>query len=59
MAIHAAVCMDDLRNPPGNMLERLSGRRKHQWSIRINKQWRVCFEWKAGDAWNVEIVDYH
>ncbi|MBI4756175.1 MAG: type II toxin-antitoxin system RelE/ParE family toxin [Betaproteobacteria bacterium] len=49
----------DLRNPPGNRLEKLSGDRAEQWSVRINGQWRVCFEWRDGAAWNVEIVDYH
>jgi proteic killer suppression protein len=49
----------DLRSPPGNRLEQLSGHRAGQYSIRINDQWRICFEWKAGKAANVEIVDYH
>ena len=49
----------DLRSPPGNRLERLSGEREGQHSIRINDQWRVCFLWKAGDAYEVEICDYH
>jgi len=57
--IHAALLIDDLRNPPGNMLERLSGNRQNQWSIRINNQWRVCFEWHDDDAHKVEITDYH
>ena len=51
--------MNDLRVPPANHLEALHGNRKGQHSIRINDQWRVCFEWRAGDAYNVEIVDYH
>lgn len=50
---------DDLRNPPGNRLEVLKGRRAGQMSMRINDQWRICFRWADGDASNVEIVDYH
>lgn len=49
----------DLRHPPGNRLKKLSGVRQGQWSIRINQQWRVCFEWHDGEAHSVEIVDYH
>ena len=49
----------DLRIPPNNHLEKLSKDRKGQYSIRINDQWRICFEWRGGDAYNVEIVDYH
>jgi proteic killer suppression protein len=49
----------DLRLPPGNRLEKLSGTREDQHSIRINGQWRVCFTWRNGDAYDVEIVDYH
>ncbi len=49
----------DLRSPPGNRLERLSGDRAGQYSIRINDQWRICFVWKGGDAHEVEICDYH
>ena len=51
--------VNDLRVPPGNHLEQLSGDRKGQYSIRINSQYRICFEWSDGDASNVEIVDYH
>jgi proteic killer suppression protein len=51
--------LDDLRLPPSNHLERLTGDRNGQYSIRINQQWRICFEWHDGDAENVEIVDYH
>jgi len=58
-AIDAAKAIDDLRAPPGNRLERLSGARKGQWSIRINDQWRVCFRFEGGDVFDVEIVDYH
>ncbi len=49
----------DLRVPPSNHLEALSGKRKGQHSIRINRQWRICFNWKDNSAYNVEIVDYH
>jgi len=58
-AIDAAVRLDDLRLPPSNRLEALRGERKGQWSIRINDQWRICFEWLGGNAEKVEIVDYH
>jgi proteic killer suppression protein len=57
--LDAAEKLDDLRIPPGNYLERLSGDRRGQYSIRINNQWRVCFRWSEGDAYEVEIVDYH
>jgi len=57
--LHQAKVLPDLRNPPGNELEALKGDRAGQHSIRINKQWRVCFVWKDGDAYDVEIVDYH
>ena len=57
--IDAAEDIVDLRSPPGNRLEKLSGDRVGQWSIRINDQWRICFEWKDGVARNVAIVDYH
>ena len=57
--IDAAISISDLRVPPGSRLEKLRGRRKGQYSIRINKQWRVCFSWRSGDAHQVEIVDYH
>jgi proteic killer suppression protein len=57
--LNVAARLDDLRVPPGNRLETLSGNRKGQHSIRINGQWRVCFVWKDGDAYEVEIVDYH
>lgn len=49
----------DLRVPPGNRLQRLKGDRVGQYSIRINDQWRICFEWREGAPSNVEIVDYH
>ena len=57
--IAAATMVDTLRVPPGNRLEQLSGKRKGQWSIRINDQWRICFVWSGSNAVNVEIVDYH
>lgn len=57
--IDGAELVDDLRIPPGNCLEKLSGARKGQYSIRINDQWRICFRWKSGQALDVEIVDYH
>ena len=57
--IDSAVELNDLRSPPGNRLEELSGNRKGQYSIRINDQWRICFKWQNGDAYDVEIVDYH
>ena len=57
--LDAATRLGDLRIPPANRLEALHGNRKGQHSVRINDQWRVCFEWRAGDAYNVEIVDYH
>jgi toxin HigB-1 len=59
LAIDAAKRLDDLRAPPGNRLEALHGNRAGQHSIRINEQWRVCFAWHDGEAWDVEIVDYH
>ncbi len=59
LLIDTAESLDDLKVPPGNRLESLSGDRTGQWSIRINQQWRICFEWREGDAYNVEIVDYH
>ena len=57
--LDAAERLSDLRIPPSNYLEKLSGDRAGQHSIRINRQWRVCFEWINGHAHNVEIVDYH
>lgn len=57
--IDAAAAIEDLRIPPGNRLEKLSGDRRGQYSIRINNQWRICFVWRGGDAHDVEIVDYH
>ena len=57
--LDAATTLDDLRLPPGNRLEKLKGDRAGQHSIRINQQWRICFRWRSGDAYDVEIVDYH
>ena len=57
--LDAAEVLRDVRLPPSNSLEKLSGERKGQYSIRINDQWRICFEWRNGNAHNVEIVDYH
>jgi len=57
--LDATEILDDLKVPPGNRLERLSGNREGQHSIRINQQWRICFQWKNGDCYDVEIVDYH
>jgi toxin HigB-1 len=57
--IDQAAKIEDLRNPPGNRLEQLTGNRAGQWSIRINDQWRICFRWSEGGVENVEIVDYH
>jgi proteic killer suppression protein len=54
-----AMTLDDLRSPPGNRLEALRGNRAGQHSIRINDQWRICFNWHGSDAFDVEIVDYH
>ncbi len=59
LILDAAGELADLRVPPGNRLEKLRGVRAGQHSIRINDQWRVCFRWRAGDAYDVEIVDYH
>jgi len=57
--LNRAETLHDLRVPPANRLEALKGTRKGQHSIRINDQWRICFRWEAGDAYDVEIVDYH
>jgi proteic killer suppression protein len=59
LILDAAETLDDLRNPPGNRLEKLAGDRSGEYSIRINDQWRICFRWQAADAHDVEIVDYH
>ena len=57
--LDAAESLDDLRVPPGNRLEKLTGDRAGQHSIRINDQWRLCFRWSEGEAYDVEITDYH
>jgi len=57
--LDAAGSLADLRAPPNNRLEKLTGDRARQWSIRINDQWRLCFEWHDEDAYAVEICDYH
>ena len=57
--INNAISLADLRIPPANRLEKLSDNRAGQYGIRINDQWRICFEWRGRDAFNVEITDYH
>ena len=57
--LHRATSLHDLRQPPGNRLEALRDDRQGQYSIRINDQWRICFRWEDGHAFDVEIVDYH
>jgi proteic killer suppression protein len=57
--LNRATILQDLRVPPGNRLEALKGGRKGQYSIRVNDQYRICFVWKSGDVFDVEIVDYH
>ena len=57
--LNRAETLQDLRIPPANRLERLSGDREGEYSIRVNDQWRDCFQWQDGDALDVEIVDYH
>ena len=57
--LNNARTLQDLSSPPANRLEKLSGDRAGQYSIRINDQWRICFEWQDGDAHKVEITDYH
>ena len=59
MILNNARTINDLRIPPGNRLEALSGDRRGQHRIRVNDQWRICFIWSEGDALQVEIVDYH
>ena len=59
LALEAAGRLDDLRAPPGNRLEALKGDRRGHYSIRVNERWRICFAWRDGEAWEVEIVDYH
>lgn len=57
--LNAALALENLLVPPGNRLEKLKGNRKGQYSIRMNDQYRICFEWRNGNAHRVEIVDYH
>jgi proteic killer suppression protein len=57
--VNNAATIKDLRIPPANRLQKLTGDRAGQYSIRINDQWRICFEWRRGDAYHVEITDYH
>lgn len=59
LILDAAEELGDLRTPPGNRLEKLAGDRGGQYSIRVNDQWRICFHWSDGDAYDVELVDYH
>ena len=59
LTLDAAQSLQDLRVPPGNRLEKLKGTRAGEYSIRINDQWRICFEWREGHAHTVEITDYH
>jgi proteic killer suppression protein len=59
MLLHGPTVLDDLRVPPSNHLEALQRERAGQHSIRINQQWRLCFVWHEGDAYDVEITDYH
>ena len=59
LILDAAVQLDALKIPRGNRLEKLRGNREGRYSIRINQQWRICFQWDNGNAYQVEIVDYH
>ena len=59
LMLDSASSLDDLRFPPSNRLEKLKGDRKGQYSIRINDQWRICFHFREGEAFDVEIIDYH
>lgn len=59
LELHAATELRHMAVPPGNRLEKLKGRRNGQHSIRVNDQWRICFRWREGNAYDVEIVDYH
>lgn len=59
LILDAADSLDDLRVPPGNRLEKLRGDRSGQYSVRVNDQWRLCFAWGGGDAYDVEVTDYH
>jgi toxin HigB-1 len=57
--LNAVIALENLKVPPGNRLEALHGDREGQYSIRVNDQYRICFEWQHGNAYEVEIVDYH
>ena len=57
--IHRVTWLEELQRPPGNRVEKLKGDREGMWSLRVNEQWRICFKWRNGDAYEVEIVDYH
>jgi proteic killer suppression protein len=59
LILDAAEKLDDLRVPPGNRLEKLGGDRQGHHSIRVNDQWRICFTWRGGSAWDVQLTDYH
>ncbi len=59
LILDTAENLNDLRIPPGNRLEKLKGDRQDDYSIRINQQWRICFQWHEGNVFNVEIIDYH
>ena len=59
LILDAAESLSDLEVPPGNCLEKLKGDRSGQYSVRVNRQWRICFRWQDGDAYEVELVDYH
>jgi proteic killer suppression protein len=59
LALHSATQLREMTVPPGNRLEALKGGRKGQHSLRVNDQWRICFHWREGNAYDVEIVDYH
>jgi proteic killer suppression protein len=59
LIVDAAEALQDLASPPGNRLEKLTGSREGQHSIRVNDQWRICFRWERGDAYEVEVTDYH
>lgn len=59
LMVYAAQSLNDLRVPPANRLEKLKGGKNDKYSIRVNDQWRVCFEWHHNDAYEVEIIDYH
>ncbi len=59
LIIDAASCIDDLRIPPGNRLEKLTGNLSKFYSIRVNNQWRIIFKWRQNDAYEVQLIDYH